>query len=173
MRPGFIVLTVSLLACGRRDFNEADAALPPGDAIDAPAATDAVVTDGPTACPASYVLVPAANISYSVNQPARLASWLSATNACLGEGQHLARPRNALDALALTEHVGGADIWVDISTVATPGVWSDGEGQPVSYLPWELTWPDGTGDCVQMTMDSEMHDVACMAAYAYVCECRP
>ncbi len=42
----------------------------------------------------------------------------------------------------------------------------------MSYLPWAVGWPNGSGDCVRMSFDAEMRDTACVGGYAYVCECR-
>jgi len=165
MRPGFIVLTVSLLACGRRDFNEADAALPP-------VTPDAVAPDAPATCPASYSLNPTTGIHYSASQPAVLVNWVAAKTACLEAGQQLARPRSALEALTLANQAEGEIIWVDISMVSTPGVWSDNEGQPVTYLPWPVGRPDGAGDCARMHLDGEIRDTSCVEVFAYLCECR-
>ena len=171
MRPGFIVLTIALLACGRRDFNEADAALAPDDAIDAAAATDAVA-DAPATCPASYVLNPTTGIYYRVNPAGLLVTWSAAKTACLQDGQELAQPLTNLEALTLADEASGEEIWVDISMVSTPGVWSDRDGQAVTFLPWATGWPAGSGDCVRMSFEAEMRDTTCVAGYAYVCECR-
>lgn len=159
------MLAVALLACGRRDFNEVDAAV-------APVPTDAVAPDGPATCPASYVLNPTTGIRYSASQPGVLVNWVAAKTACLEAGQQLARPRSALEALTLANQAEGATVWVDISMVATPDVWSDHAGQPVTYLPWAIGWPDGTGDCARMHFDGEIRDTSCLESYAYLCECR-
>lgn len=165
-----LVVALALLGCGRRDFNTVDAATdaPPGDATTA--VTDAA-TDAPT-CPASYTLNPTTGIYYSPEDGTRLVTWVAAKTACLQEGQQLAWPRTTLEALTLAEQAGGADVWVDISQVSTPGVWSDRDGEPVTFLPWALSWPTGSGDCVHMGFDGEMRDATCVAGYAYVCECR-
>ena len=163
-------MALSLVACGRRDFNEADAALAPDDAIDAPG--DAAATDGPATCPASYVLNPTTGIYYRANQAGLLVSWIAATTACLQDGQQLAQPLTNLEALTLADVASGEEVWVDISTVSTPGVWSDRDGQPVTFLPWAIGWPDGSGDCVRMSFEAELRDTTCVAGYAYVCECR-
>lgn len=156
-RSGLAVMALALLACGRRNFNTPDAS---------------PTVDAAAACPVSYVLSPSTGIHYSVAVPGRLVTWSAARTACLQDGQQLAQPLTNLEALTLADQADGAEVWVDISTVSTPGVWSDRDGQAVTFLPWATGWPDGSGDCVRMSFEAEMRDTICVAGYAYVCECR-
>ena len=153
MRLTRVVLMISMSACGRVGFDEA--------------------TDGgaaASACPVDYepMFIPT-KLSLSPTRPGQ--SYVQAFMSCAAEGQRIATPRTNVEALVLAERAGGGAIWMGVSQVETPGIWSV-DGVAVTYLPWNTSEPSGSGDCVQLTSTARYNDASCVNVVSFQCECR-
>lgn len=154
---GAALLALALFACGRIGFG-----------FDEEASRDADIIAN---CPAGYTPVfggPA--LAYGPVQPA--TRWVDATMTCLGEGTRVAVPSSRFEALVLVDHANVNGVWVGVSQLDTPGVWTTAYGMAASYLPWDSAEPNGSGDCVLMDDLGELADSACTNADNFVCECR-
>ncbi|MBP6628344.1 MAG: hypothetical protein KBG28_13390 [Kofleriaceae bacterium] len=114
---------------------------------------------------------------------ATAATWAEAVAACAADGAHLFIPDDDPELVTVTQLAFPTTLWqaldwqwVGISDQAIEGVWRRVDGEPATFLPWDVGQPDDFAmaeDCVQAAPTAGLNDLGCDQALAYVCECGP
>ena len=163
-----LAFAVVLAACGRVHFRtHADA----GAGADPDAAIDARVFDIDAGeCPPTYQFVGTSCYRAEVASP---TTWVAAEALCEadGVGAHLVIVADAAEASTIDALVPPAIVnhWIGDSERATPGVFLDVTGAPMTYLNWAAGEPTG-GACVEFDDSRTIDEVPCDTGNEYICE---
>jgi hypothetical protein len=103
-------------------------------------------------------------------------TWDEARTACEAAGYSLVTIVDSSQNAWIREEASnitmGAEVWLGLNDLATEGtfLW-EAEESPVSYDNWEVSQPNGDGDCGAMSLSAgDWYDRGCAETKPYVCE---
>jgi len=131
--------------------------------------------DGASPCPTGYNGLSGGQAGHFYRKISTAADWQTQVSACAADGPHsyLGVPDDNAE-LSGFRSLAGADVWVGIDDMATPGTYVTVTGILATYLPWGGGQPDAAFHCVEaQKIQNRISTADCTTQLIAICECPP